>query len=355
MSTINLVDALYTENISFYMKDYSKHFFNHWVLNDLLNFVRFSYDTTNVHSLESIYTKFNSYISRKEIEYLKGADLSKSVFDNLIHMPDVKDFRKRNLQKFKKNFERLKDLSPFNIINFIRYDLKYEERLDSYCKVTGYSMDNIINILSTLENLSKGLATMDAFVDKLNNLKFAMDDSKFNKNKNAITLSTLHSSKGLEFEKVYMIDLIDGQIPNSESIKSYDDGDIYGLEEERRLWYVGMTRAKKNLDLITINHKNSEYVHQSRFITELMEIMSPATEIRSIKKNKSQNKPFNVFTTVSVNTSHLRRNAKVNHKAFGKGTIKSIDEDIVTIDFGKLGLKQLSAQMCVSKNLLITI
>jgi len=332
ISGIGLAQRLYEENIQFYMKDYHRNFFGHWVLYDILNFVRFSYDDTNVPLLEAIYTKFNSYISKRELEYLKVQDQRKSVFDNIITFPTMKEFKKRNLMAFKRDFKNLSTKRPLEAIKFIRYDLKYEERLESYAELMGYSMDNLRYVLNTLEQISEGTYTMQEFVDKLNDLKRVMHESRKNRSLNAVTLSTLHSSKGLEFKKVFMIDLVEGQIPTKDSIKLDLTGDSLSLEEERRLWYVGMTRAKESLELLTIKHKNNEDVQPSRFIKEIEEFIPKAAK--------------------NTTLTSLQETSIVRHKKFGLGIVKDVGDSLITIDFDERGLKQLSIDMCIRRNLL---
>lgn len=332
ISSIPICQRLMEENITFYMKDYYRNFFSHWVLNDILNFVRFSYDDTNVNLLEAIYTKFNSYIAKREIENLKHQDPTKSVFDNLVSQPHMKDFKKRSLISFKKDFQKLTTLRPGETIRFIRKDLKYEERLRDYCEISGYSFDNIKNILDILESMAIGTFNMQEFVDKLNDLRKSMFQSRHNRNKNAVVLSTLHSAKGLEFEKVFMIDLIDGEIPNSESIKRNTLGDEGAIEEERRLWYVGMTRAKSQLELLTIDYKNNEAITPSRFIKEVEKFVDLEEEKNGF--------------------SSYKEDSIVRHKKFGLGIVKKIAESIITIDFNNKGEKNLSMKACRKRNLL---
>lgn len=332
ISGIGLAQKLYEEDISFYMKDYHRNFFSHWVLNDILNFVRFSYDDRSIPLLQAIYTKFDSYISKKELEFLKEQDVTKSVFDNLVKYPHMKAFKKRNLKRFKKDFKKLKRKSPLEAIRFIRYDLKYEERLEGYSELTGYSMENLRYILNTLEGISEDTYSMENFVDKLNNLKRIMHESRKNRKNGAVTLSTLHSSKGLEFKKVFIVDLIEGQIPTKESIKREAMGDSLALEEERRLCYVGMTRAKEKLEMLTVGYKNNEEVLSSRFIKEIE---------KCILENKK----------VSCSPS-LKKDSIVRHKKFGLGMIKDINDSMIIIDFDKRGEKQLSIDMCIKRDLL---
>lgn len=333
LSGIGLAQRLYEENIAFYMKDYHRNFFSHWVLNDILNFVRFSYDDTSIPLLQAIYTKFFSYISKKELEFLKSRDQTRSVFDNIVEFPGMKAFKKRNMETFKRDFGSLRIKRPSDAIRSIRYDFKYEERLGSYAELAGYSIDNLKYILDTLEEISRGTNTMQEFVDKLNNLKRAMHESRENRSDNAITLSTLHSSKGLEFKRVFMVDLIEGHIPTKESIKLDSMGDSTALEEERRLWYVGMTRAKENLELLTVEYRNKEDVQPSRFIKE----------IQSFTSDNTNTKGTNI---------DLKPTSIVRHRKFGLGIVKAIKDKLITIDFDERGEKQLSVDACIERNLL---
>ena len=247
----------------------------------------------------------------------------------------MKEFKKKSIKAFKRDFNNLKIKSPLEIISFIRYNFKYEKRLEGYGELRGYSMDNIRYILNTLEEISIGTSTMHEFVDKLNNLKKVMYESRDNRKGKAVTLSTLHSAKGLEFRRVFMIDLIEGQIPTKESIRLNSTGNCAALEEERRLWYVGMTRAKENLELLTIKCRNNEEIQYSRFIKEIEGFIENNT-----KKN------FSI---------ELKKGFLVRHKKFGLGIIKNIKDPLVTIDFDERGEKQLSIDMCMKRNLLETI
>jgi len=120
ISAINLIDHLESANLVFYVRDSGYKFFNHWVIKDILNFMRFSYSDKNVGILETIYTKFNSYISKQQIEYLKNQDPTKSVFDHLAELPNLPVFRKKNFQELKRQFKKLNAMNPIDALRYIR-------------------------------------------------------------------------------------------------------------------------------------------------------------------------------------------------------------------------------------------
>lgn len=92
----------------------------------------------------------------------------------------------------------------------------------------------------------------------LDTLRKITINTPLNRGKNAVILSTVHSAKGLEFKNVYIIDLINNVLPTASSVDEFDKGHPMPIEEERRLFYVGMTRAKKNLTLCTLSSRNGE-------------------------------------------------------------------------------------------------
>jgi DNA helicase-2/ATP-dependent DNA helicase PcrA len=118
-----------------------------------------------------------------------------------------------------------------------------------------------------LKLIAENANTIDEFRFKLAGLENVIKQSS--QEKASLTLSTIHGAKGLEFDKVIIIDLINGQFPSSSSIDLRNEGSSLEFEEERRLFYVGMTRAKEELVLTCYNVLDSTIVKQSEFIDEL--------------------------------------------------------------------------------------
>jgi DNA helicase-2/ATP-dependent DNA helicase PcrA len=133
-----------------------------------------------------------------------------------------------------------------------------------------------------------------------------------------------------------MIDLIEGQFPTSGNVENSSSNNDKEMEEERRLFYVGMTRAKNQLCLIVINNKNNESVVCSRFVGEIYSIINPVDE-----KNISENK-----------FESMKKGSIVKHKAFGRGEIISIKGNVLVINFDVYGVKNLLLDACIEKKLL---
>lgn len=267
LSSVGLMEILERNNIPFYMRDTKLRFFNHWLLQDIINFMIFANDTSNMELYEGLYYKTKGYISKKHINFSKTLDHKISVFDRITDYPGLNEFYKRTLRELKLDFKRISKLKPREAIEYIEKDLKYDDYLKENSLKFGYTYDTLMNILFYLKLISKGSVDLSDFLGRLKHLQYLSANSK--NNKNTITLSTIHSAKGLEFERVYMIDLVDGDFPSISSIESLEKGSFELLEEERRLFYVGMTRAKKHLTLMTMKSLGNKILDPSRFLTEL--------------------------------------------------------------------------------------
>lgn len=273
ISSIGLIESLEKNDMPFYIRDTKVHFFNHWITHDIVCFLNLAYDNTDLISFENIYYKMKGFIMKDFISFAKTQDYNKSVFDRILKYPGLKNYQREKIEELKFDFKKLSKLKPYDTISFIQYDLKYEKYLQENCIKFGYTIDSLKTILFYLKFIASHTKTMDEFFGRLKYLDYMTKKGAKNKNKNAITLSTIHSAKGLEFENVYMIDLIDGEFPTGRSVEKYlKHKDLGELEEERRLFYVGMTRAKKRLELLTIKYKNDKEVEPSKFLVELEEL-----------------------------------------------------------------------------------
>lgn len=269
LSSVGLIEILERSKIPFYMRDTKLRFFNHWILTDILSFMDFASDTSNLEIYESIYYKARGYIAKKHINFAKTLDYSIPVFDRIKEYPNLNEFYIKTLRDLKHDFKRLSKLKPFEAIEFIQKELEYDEYLKENSMKFGYTYDTAKTILYYLQLISKNSGDLNEFKGRLAHLKYLSLNSK--NNKGSLTLSTIHSAKGLEFDSVYMVDLVEGDFPSISSIEAIEKGNMELLEEERRLFYVGMTRAKKHLTLITTKNLGDKELEPSRFLDEIVD------------------------------------------------------------------------------------
>lgn len=347
-SSINIMNALDLAGIPFYIKDVDHKFFSHWVLKDVLHFIELANDPSDVDILAQIHTKFAGYISKVQLQRLYELRNGDNVFDLLIQHVDMKFYQKKQLKTIKSVFAAMQTARPSAALALIRNELGYEKNLKKMSDSLGFSIDFLLEMLNTIENVASDLPTSLAFKERILHLEQLMRQAKSNKHQNAVTLSTFHSAKGLEFNRVFMIDLINGVLPSSDNIKSYKDGQLEEMEEAVRLFYVGMTRARYELHLLSYRYK-SKPVEESLFLGNIRHILNPSQtikkEIRYAQRSTEQ---------ASVPLLPVEKNMRIRHKSFGDGTIIHLMDDVLEIQFDKGIDKQLSLQVC-SENHLLTI
>ncbi|WP_252503878.1 ATP-dependent helicase [Sporosarcina sp. Marseille-Q4943] len=339
------VNELHRRGIPFYMKDADDKFFSHWVVEDVLNFMRLSFNLERKDVFAKIAMKMNLFISRDMLSKFMNKTTSGNVFEAFIQSVQLKGSQIEKLDTFIDVYKRIPDMRPAQIIRIIRYELEYEEALKSRAAKFGYRIDHLLGILDTLEGIASQVRTMVDFANRLKELEQAVQQAKFNPPANALTLSTFHSSKGLEFRRVFMIDLLKGVIPSEE-----DETDPMLLEEARRLFYVGMTRAKERLELLSYREANGKTKEDSRFLNEVRGILMKPEEKSNEKLKKADLSTLPDPDGIADRTE-LSVGMHVLHRVFGRGIINAIGEENIRIQFGETE-KQLLLETILSRRLL---
>ncbi|MNI20800.1 putative ATP-dependent DNA helicase YjcD [compost metagenome] len=347
-SSISLINELDRAGVPFYIKDSDNRFFSHWVVEDMLNFMRMSFTDKRFELLEKIHTKLNGYITKQQMAALKEINNNESVFDNLLQYVGLQDYQHKQLQDCKETFQQMKGMPPLPALRVIRSKLGYEKAIDKMSDRLGFRKDYLIGILNTLEEIANTLDTMEEFAKRLSYLDALMKQSRTNHLHKGVTLSTFHSSKGLEFKQVYMIDLIEGILPSKEDMDKHKAGDSALMEEAVRLFYVGMTRAKHELELITYKEKNGEKVKESSFLANIRSLMNPP-KLATLQTTAKKVHPHN--PNAVKNRRELGVGDRVKHRAFGLGEIVQMSDDRIHIQF-EGGIKALAVSICMEMGVL---
>jgi len=326
ISGLPLINLFDKENIPFNVRGKNTHLFNHWLFTDIKAFFNVILINQDLDSFERIYYKLNSYISKNMINYLKLNIRGQSVFDCLIQNPSLKKFQSDTFRNLEEIFITAKEQSPLEILNTIKYDLNYLNYLDEYASKSSNHYDNLKEKLQILEAIAAKEDSAFEFLDRLNQLESVIKSHK-NNIENTIVLSTMHSAKGLEFERVFIIDVKDSILPQSDKT----------LEEDRRLLYVALSRAKNELTILHSKFISGKYNSKIQFIDELKLNSHVHYKIYKAKEK---------FT--------LEKGEIVHHKKFGVGKILDISNRNVSIAFDE-SLKVLSKDLCIKKNLLSKI
>ncbi len=253
-SAIPLIDLMLRNNIPFNVNKLKGLFFTNRLVSDIKNFMQLAVDQYDTESFMQIYYKCNFGFNKKMAELVcsKAMGRKMTVADALIRQNFQQPHMQKNAKEFGKFLSDIASNNPLNALNII-YD-----RYESF--MTRQNMD--YDKFELLQVLASAEKTVGSFLERLYELQLICSDEKPEKN-NGITLSTVHSAKGLEFDSVYITDVFDGTFPSvtlSAAQKDKDEMDCY--MEERRLFYVAMTRAKNELAVISISDRKSSFIDE---------------------------------------------------------------------------------------------
>lgn len=264
ISSIYVANYFLENDVDFFVKENGFDFYSNKILLDINNILQFSQDQTNLEVFKRIYFKLNAYIKKDFISKLKYKSYDENILDALLDLDDLNSFYLKKFNALRNNFKMLKKLSMKYKIDFIVNELGYGEYLENYDEIQKLNSNLMIDIL---KYISSNLNSYDDFLQRLKDIKEKLKDA--NKSSSNISISTIHSAKGLEYDHVFLLDLVDGEFPQKNILNAMDSS---LLEEERRLFYVAMTRAKKTLTLFTIKTRNEKEVDTSIFYEELKKL-----------------------------------------------------------------------------------
>lgn len=259
ISSLNLVSFLMEDKITFAINSGSCDFFDSIVIKDMEKIIYFSENPNDVEVFSDIYYKIKTYLTNEEVKKLEYKPINSSIFDYLYEIVD--DEKAYNLMDKEKQIKHIIRLTIDRKISYIYSYMGYKDYIKMFSSKYKEVIFNKDLYLESIINFTKGLKTIDEFYDKVIAYK-----NYVNTNKNAnIILSTIHKSKGLEYDNVFVVDLVKNEFP---MIVDQDDKENE-LEEERRIFYVAMTRARENLHLISLKKRFGIKVEPSPFYLDI--------------------------------------------------------------------------------------
>ena len=313
----------------------SYYFYNRKEIKDLIAYLNLIYNTNDSVSLERVINTPKRGIGTKTIDNIREkANMNDlSLFDAIDSGKEL-EFKKLILELI----EDSKSLNLSDLIEdvLVKTGLRREYELDKSIE-SDTKVENLNEFKSLAVNFEdNGIYDLSTFLE---NIMLVSDKGQYTEDDNKVNVMTLHSAKGREFNVVFILGMEEGIFPHSRSFESTKE-----LEEERRLCYVGITRAKKKLYLLsartrTLYGKTSGTI-ESRFIKE---IDSSVINIKneSVKKEETK-KVGNMYNNATVDG--LKAGDTVIHTIFGEGVIVKISGNIATIAFKYgVGIKSIAA------------
>jgi DNA helicase-2/ATP-dependent DNA helicase PcrA len=303
MESRSLIDAFLRKKIPFKLLDKEYNFFDHFICRDIIAYLKLSIIRDDIESFIRIINKPFRYISKITLEKLRSSVYKEDCFDAIKQMESTPVFQMKNLDKLQKQINSLNKMSLISAVQYITTDLGYHDYIREYCLKFKIDITELENILEELIEAAKPFNSILTFLTHIEQVR-----EEFEKNlrkssaEDYVILSTIHGVKGMEFKNVFIINCVEEIMPHINSIDTH-------LEEERRLFFVAVTRAMDNIFICMPENIRGKYKEPSRFIEEC-------------KIN-----PFEHFQDI------YKTGDNIYHNSFGKGQIISLDRNIVQIMF----------------------
>ena len=302
MESRSLIDGFIRKKIPFVILDKEYNFYEHFICKDLISYLKLSIDPFDRESFIRIINKPFRYISRSNLDIIKEYKYKEDCFYIFKNYCEAADFQMKVMDKLKSTIQSLNKMSLRSAIDYIIMDLGYIDYLREYCNKFKLNIEELEEIMEEFKNSADGYNNIISFLAHIDVYKEEVSKNKSTSNREGVILSTIHGVKGMEFKNVYVINCNEDNIPHINSMEN--------IEEERRLFYVAVTRAIDNLYLFSTRSIRGKMKEKSRFIEEC------GIENEYIGKYKKGDKIF--------------------HKAFKEGIIQEIKEKEIDIKFNDI-------------------
>ena len=309
----------------------SYYFYKRKEIKDLLCYLRLISNHQDDVSLERVINVPKRGIGDTSINNLRSlARENNECMFKCLSKPKEVEFKKLILELT----EDAKDLDLTELIDVVLEKSGMKEELEKeHTLEADIRLENLMEFKSITENYQKETGTVN-LEDFLEDISIVADQSEHETLDNAVTLMTMHAAKGLEFKVVFLIGMEEGIMPHSMSLNEESE-----LEEERRLCYVGITRAKERLYITNAKRRmlfgNTNMNPPSRFIAEI------DNNLIEKEESKTENKAFNKTNFYEGDRIDYKHGEIVMHSSFGKGVVIDNDERFVTVAFDKrFGIKK---------------
>ena len=255
-----LAETFMEYNMPFRMKERMPNLYEHFIAQDLTTYLKMALGDRSRKSFLAIMNRPNRYIGRDSVE---GTTIS---FESLRKFYCDKDWMLDRIDQLEGDFRILKNMAPYGAIQYIRKHIGYDEFLKEYAAFRKINMEDLKEVLREIEERAKAFRTIEEWFTHIEEYSEELKRQSQQKETDpeAITFMTMHGSKGLEFDLVFIIGA-------NETITPYKKAETKEeVEEERRMFYVAMTRARKKLIISYTKERNGKSMAQSRFVGELL-------------------------------------------------------------------------------------
>lgn len=252
---------LYQRSIPYDLRDKSGNIYEHWIAKDLLAYLLLAENEESDSALRRILNKPKRYISKSLLE--EAETMPYNLLRGLFVCPSLKGWQEEYLENLRADLAQLRSRTPYEALRYIRKVIGYDEYLEQFAVYRRTSAQLLWEIADEITEMAKDAADVKIFRERLEEMSRQMKEQakKSGQLHHGVALLTMHGAKGLEFRHVFLPTLVEGVIPHERGMDA--------IEEERRLFYVAMTRAAEQLCLSAVRRKYDKEMKPSRFLEEM--------------------------------------------------------------------------------------
>lgn len=363
-SAIPIIDLLDKNNIGYRLKENDGIFFTINTIADIMNILSFAFYEYEATRFFDFYYKLGLRIKKDTVSAAVQfhRNSQNSFFDTLIRYPDIELWQAKKINELRKKFSHLKKLNSYQAILYIINKMEYGD----FMKERGLDESKIHTLLS----IASQNEVLPIFIERMNTLKSIVNNGSSDEN-SLITLSTIHSSKGLEYKNVIMIDVRDGIFPSvpidEENEKDMPQNILDTLEEERRLFYVGVTRAKEKFEIFSYESEFGKACDTALFTRQLLKLDKPKKEKTDKKTDntplstvKSKNilkealisRKKQIADSKTINIKKYQKGDTIIHKTYGKAIIEEYIPPVCKIRLENGEQHSIDIEFCLKNNII---
>lgn len=255
-----VVEAMVERKIPFQMKEHLPNIYEHFIAKDIMAYFRLATGARNRQDFLQVMNRPKRYLGRDSVAGTKAS------FEDMRKFYCDKDWMIDRIDQFEWDVKMLMKMAPYAAIQYIRKRIGYDDFLKEYAFTHQINRSDLNEVLAEIEEAAKAFTSVEEWFTHVEEYTETLraKEKERNRPRPGVRLMTIHASKGLEFKQVFLIEANEGRIPYQ---KAKTDKEI---EEERRLFYVAMTRAKDFLKICYVKIKNGKEVTPSRFVDELL-------------------------------------------------------------------------------------
>ncbi|GBU06484.1 DNA helicase-2/ATP-dependent DNA helicase PcrA [Faecalimonas umbilicata] len=256
-----LVETFMEYHIPFQMKEHLPNLYEHFIGRDFQSYMRMALGGRDRGDFLMIMNRPNRYIGRDSV------DRGEISFENLRKYYMEKDWMVDRIDQLEVDLKVISRMTPYAAIQYIRKSVGYDLFLNEYAIKRKMKLEDLQELIREMEERAKEFKTIEEWFDHIEKYteELRMQAVTRTENRNAVSLMTFHAAKGLEYDTVFIIGA-------NEDVTPYKKAELpEEMEEERRMFYVAMTRAKKHLTISYVREKNGKAMEQSRFLGELFQ------------------------------------------------------------------------------------